>query len=454
MTRSAFFYPMKIISLQSENVKCLRAVEIVPGGDSIEISGKNGAGKSSVLDSIFYALGGQKQVCERPIRDGQSSAKIVLELDDYTVTRTFTASGGGSLTVRARDERKIASPQAVLDALVGDLAFDPLAFTRLKPEDQSNLLRKLAGIDTRVLEQNFAQEYQERTEINREITLLNARMNGRHIDDSLPTVEIDAKDIIAARTEAAKQNDRNTEVRKKHGDIVYAIQQTSREMIAALVAVESLEKQLASAKAKHSLLSAQHDTLEEQRKEAAAVVIPLDIDLSGFDQQLLESQTKNAAIRANNELIVLEAKRIAAQCRSVALTRAMEKINEDKEKLIAYAKYPVPGLGFSSTGAVTYNGVPFEQLSTAQRLKISAAIGIALNPKLRVMLIRDGSAMDETTLAELITIAKEHDTQLWIERVGKLSGELPGVVIEDGSVIVNTLPGIPDAKPSKNTDCV
>lgn len=452
MTRSAFFYPMKIISLQSENVKCLRAVEITPGGDSVEIAGKNGAGKSSVLDSIFYALGGQKHVCERPIRDGESSAKIVLELDDYTVTRTFTASGGGSLTVRARDERKIASPQAVLDTLVGDLAFDPLAFTRLKPEDQTNLLRKLVGIDTTVFDQDCAKLYEKRTEVNREIASLNARINGRKIDDSLPAAEIDAKDIIAARAEAVGKNDAYKAARYTFGGVVRMIAQTDSEMSESEAGIELLKRQLQAAEEKHRLLSLQRISLVEQRQ--AFVQPPDDIDVSDFDRQLLDSQSKNAAIRANNELIVLAANRTAAQCRSVELTKSLENIAAAKEKLITEAKYPVPGLGFSSTGAVTYNGVPFEQLSTAQRLKISAAIGIALNPKLRVMLIRDGSAMDETTLAELITIAKEHDTQLWIERVGKLSGELPGVVIEDGSVVVNTLPGIPDATNSKNTDCV
>lgn len=447
---------MKIISLQTENVKCLRAVEIAPGGDSIEIAGKNGAGKSSVLDSIFYALGGQKHVCERPIRDGESSAKIVLELDDYTVTRTFTASGGGTLKVVARNPlpgtvAKLLSPQAVLDALVGDLAFDPLAFTRLKPEDQSNLLRKLAGIDTRVLEQNFAQEYQERTEINREITSLNARVNGRKIDDSLPAAEIDAKDIIAARSEVTKRNEAIQVAQKAHADISWEISLIRKELGARSELITSLEEQLKEAKQKKHQLDAKFIELNDR---LGSLVVPALEDLSEFDRQLLESQSKNVAIRANNELIVLEANRTAAQCRSVALTRAMEQITEAKEKLIAEAKYPVPGLGFSSTGAVTYTGVPFEQLSTAQRLKISAAIGIALNPKLRVMLIRDGSAMDEDTLAELVAVAKANDTQLWIERVGKLSGELPGVIIEDGSVVVNTLPQIPEAADSKNTDCV
>jgi hypothetical protein len=71
------------------------------------------------------------------------------------------------------------------------------------------------------------------------------------------------------------------------------------------------------------------------------------------------------------------------------------------------------------------------------------------------MLIRDGSVMDDNTLAELIKVAEAHDTQLWIERVGKtLDGELPGVIIEDGTVVQSTLPQIPEAPASGNTACV
>jgi hypothetical protein len=170
---------------------------------------------------------------------------------------------------------------------------------------------------------------------------------------------------------------------------------------------------------------------------------------------VLNAQTTNAAIRANNELRVQFESRAGLMKKSGDLTKRLDDITAAKAKQIADAKYPIQGLGFSSLGTVTFNGIPFEQLSTAQRLKISAAIGFALNPKLRVMLIRDGSVMDENTLAELIKVAEAHDTQLWIERVGKtLDGELPGVIIEDGTVVQSTLPQIPEAPASGNTACV
>lgn len=443
---------MKILSLKSENIKRLKAVEIAPGGSHVAVVGRNEQGKSSVLDSIMYALAGKGEVCERPIRDGQSNAKIVIELDAYTVTRTFTAAGGGMLKVVAKDG-KISSPQAILDGLVGDLSFDPFEFTRAK--NQAEVLRKLVGLDTSALEAEHDKVYFDRTEVNRQTSVLAGKINSQHSNDLLPDKEIDVRDILTARAEAAKQNDRNLELRNNYNSIVFAIQQTNREMVAELVNVQRLERELAAAKAKHALLSTQHEVLQDQQKEAGAVTVPPNVDLSGYDQQILNAQKTNADIRANRELRAHENMRNTLVNQSVDLTRRLDAIEDEIDKKLASVKYPIVGLGFSSTGTVTFDGIPFSQLSTAQRLKISAAIGIALNPKLRVMFIRDGSVMDEDTLTALVQIAEVHDTQLWIERVGKsLDGELPGVIIEDGSVIASTLPQFPEAKDSNNTACV
>lgn len=100
---------MKIIKLQSENVKKLKAVEITPDGNLVVIGGNNAQGKTSVLDSITMSLAGKSAIPAQPIRTGEDKARVVCELDDLIVTRTFTAAGGGTLTVASR---------AMLDALI------------------------------------------------------------------------------------------------------------------------------------------------------------------------------------------------------------------------------------------------------------------------------------------------------------------------------------------------
>jgi hypothetical protein len=79
---------------------------------------------------------------------------------------------------------------------------------------------------------------------------------------------------------------------------------------------------------------------------------------------------------------------------------------------------------------VLLNGVPFEQASDAERLRASIAIAAAMNPKLRVIRVRDGSLLDDEAMALLSGFASENDFQIWIERVDS-SGRV-GFVMEDG----------------------
>src|SRR5688500_9341273 len=122
----------RVVRLQAESVKRIRAVDISPSGAVVTIRGKNAQGKSSVLDSIQYALGGKGAAPPRVIRDGETEAVVVLELEDLVVERRWSSNDRSTLEVRSKEGAKYSSPQAMLDRLVGDLSFDPLAFLRLK----------------------------------------------------------------------------------------------------------------------------------------------------------------------------------------------------------------------------------------------------------------------------------------------------------------------------------
>jgi DNA repair exonuclease SbcCD ATPase subunit len=101
---------MKILQLTAENVKKLKVVDINPDTDVVQITGKNGSGKTSVLDSIWWALGGTKEIQAMPIRKGQESARIKLDLKEIVVTRKFTDKGS-TLTVENAEGARFPSPQ-------------------------------------------------------------------------------------------------------------------------------------------------------------------------------------------------------------------------------------------------------------------------------------------------------------------------------------------------------
>src|SRR4030042_253729 len=115
---------MRIIRLESENIKRLSAVAIEPSGSLVVIGGKNEAGKSSFLDSIQYALAGGDSLPAMPIRRGEKKARVVADLGDIIVTRFFTATGS-RLEVQNKEGAVFKSPQAILDRMTGKLSFDP-----------------------------------------------------------------------------------------------------------------------------------------------------------------------------------------------------------------------------------------------------------------------------------------------------------------------------------------
>ena len=129
---------MKIIALNVKNVKRIKAVEIVPKDNLVTISGRNAQGKSSILDSIIYALGGTSNIPSKPIRDGEEFAEVIIQTDEYAITRHWTSNDKSYLKVFPQDESlrdkfgEIKRPQELLDSIVGKLSFDPFEFVRSK----------------------------------------------------------------------------------------------------------------------------------------------------------------------------------------------------------------------------------------------------------------------------------------------------------------------------------
>lgn len=398
---------MKIIKLTSENVKRLKAVEITPEGALVVVGGDNAAGKTSVLDSIEYALGGQP-AASQPVRTGETRARIVVDLGDLVVTRTITPTGGGSLVVANAEGIKQGTPQGILDRLVGKLAFDPLAFSRQPPKAQAETLRALMGIDLSDYDTDRRLAYEERTAANREVRRLEDALATTTGYVGMPAQPIDLNDILDALAHATRNNAENESKRR---------------------VVDACAREVTRLSAKLEVANLNHKAALEAAKGLA------DIDLAAFRLRATEADEINEKVRSNQFRAETVAA-LAAQKKCVdALTKEINEIDADKLAKIAAAQFPVLGLGFDLAGNVTFNNIPFDQCSSAEQLRVSVAIGIAMNPKLRVLLIRDGSLLDDNGLNLLARMASESGSQVWIERVG--SDQHTSVVIEDGQVADN-----------------
>ncbi len=419
---------MKIIRLTAENVKRISAVEISPDGNLVVIGGRNGQGKTSTIDAIWYALGGKGAIPDEPLKHGKKKGRVEVNLGDIVVSRTFTKAGGGVLKVMSADGKSFPSPQKMLDDLVGRLSFDPLEFSRMKPKEQLETLKGITGVDFSELNEERQELYDERTTVNRDVKRLEARMEAIDVPENVPDEEVSSKDIVDEISAGSKINEENDRIRatyEKHRDasidIATDIKDVERE-------IKKLQDELLELKKKSE------DTERLAQEFKSKVETLEDVDLGELRNKLLSVEETNRKVRKNQEYKKLSRELGKAIATSEKLTEKIWEIDTKKEELVAEAEMPLEGLGFGE-GVVTFNGVPFNQASGAEQLRVSVAIGMALNPKLRVLLVRDGSLLDHDSMKLLAEMADKNNTQIWIERVG--DGDEVTVVIEDGQVREN-----------------
>ncbi|GAA6121928.1 AAA family ATPase [Bifidobacterium psychraerophilum] len=405
---------MRITELRAENVKRLKAVDITPGDHLQIIGGRNAQGKSSVLDAVALALTGKdaKKLNPRPLRDGERKGRVQLDLGEYVVTRTFTANGGGALTVTAgRSGARFPSPQRVLDDLMGRLSFDPQEFIGLSAKEQAEVLRGLVDlpIDLDEVDAQLDELTQSRLLAGRELKALGEP--GR-VDDSLPSTERSAT-VIVNLIQAARDRNREIEnARREHADAGDRIVDLAHQ-------IQQLQHELETERADQKRLKERIDFLGEPK------------DTTDLESQLANIEDTNARVRANQQVQKRNADIRSRQRTYEGLGQRINDLRASKDKALAEARFPIDGLGFDESG-VTYKGVPFQQASSMEQLRVSLAIAMASNPKLRVIRIKDGSLLDDDALALVAQTAEQHDYQVLMERVGT---DDPGaIIIEDGQV--------------------
>lgn len=423
---------MTIIKLEASNVKRLRAVTITPQGSAVLIGGRNAQGKSSVLDAIAYALAGKEAIPSEPIRRGEKSASIVLETQEIVVTRKFT-SKGSTLEVTTKDGMVFPSPQSVLDKLCSKVAFDPLAFVRLGESvagrrEQLRQLRDLVGVDTSKLDLERAAVFAKRTEVNRQVAAQHAVFSALPETGPAP---VDVRALLEQMQQMEAKNDAKKQAELVAQQAEQKATEANRALEQAVATVKRLEAELLVAKSKVEAARNAYAAADKVALDAGAAADAMPtFDLSPIRAQIGDADRVNAEAAKVARRKVEEQKHEALVQESERLTAQITKLDADRTAMITSAKMPVPGLGFSET-EVTLNGIPLSQGSSAEQLRVGLAIAIAANPHMKVMLIRDGSLLDEDSLRLVEESAKAAGAQVWIERV---SSEGCTVVIEDGAV--------------------
>lgn len=436
---------LHILEMRVENIKRIKFAHIRPKGNVIIVAGKNGQGKSSVLDAIAWVLTGTSTVPRYPIRKGQRTGSVKVDIGDFIVTRFFThvdedRSEKGltyltKLVVTGKRGEAYPSPQVLLNQLLGKITFDPLAFMRMEDDEQLQELRGLVkfDIDIDALDAEQKTDYDSRREFGRTIDSLKNRIAALPApDSSLPGDPLDVATLTEKLQNAAQHN---SEVAKRRH-----LKTTLLEGAAILKAkAESLRdevgKLLKEAQELDGLeaftnFGVQGDgQYQKVMADAQALQVGDEIDTAEVAAELTRANQTNAAIQRAANFRQLQKELAEAEASWKDLDDRMKQRDEKRERAIESAQMPIDGLSIGH-GLVMYQKLPLSQASNAEQIRVSMALGMAANPKLRVLRISDGSLLDDESLQLIGDSAKEHDFQVWIERVetgGKVS-----VIMEDG----------------------
>lgn len=434
---------MKIVQLSIENVMKISAAKIVPKDNLIEITGENGAGKSSILDSIVMALAGGNSIPEIPVRKGAEKGKIVVNCGDYTIIRSFTKDNS-YLKIEAADGKQVKSPQKFLDDLIGSVSFDPLDFiNNHNSADQRNILLQLIGVDVDSLDNQESQIRADRTEIGRDVKRTEQLFRSlMFYEDVRGKKEQNVSDLSTQLSNAISHNQKF--------DSEWAENERKKDAGARLrEQVAEIESEIERLKAKAKECESSISELKTSYKETKEALLSAPkVDISPIQEAIQSSDIVNSRIRANNEYEKAAKEAEMFKKSYDDKSAAIESISSKRKELLESATMPVPGLSFSEN-EILYNNIPLSQCSDGEKLMISLGISMALNPKMRVLRIKDGSLLDKKNRAIIYNQIKDKDYQLWMETVS--SDRNVGIHIEEGKIVAIDGEEIENSTPSQPT---
>lgn len=403
--------PVKINELLIENVKRVKAVQFEPSADGLTIiGGRNGQGKTSVLDAIAWALGGNNYKPSVPERDGALvPPNLHIELSNGLIVERK----GKNSTLKVTDPEGNKSGQQLLNEFVSTLALDLPKFINGSDKDKADSLLKILGIGD-VLAQLDTKEnqlYAQRTEVGRIADRKKKAADEMPMYPNVPKEPVSATELIKQQQEILARNGENEQKRQNAARY--------ERMLA--------EAQIAFDEAKAALQKAEQDCLTA-RKSAEDLH---DESTAELEKNLAEIEALNIKIRANSTKEAAEVEANNLQQEYDGLTEQIESVREERSKLLDSAELPLPGLSVKD-GKLIYNNMPWDGMSGSDQLKVATAIVRKLNPQCGFVLMDKLEQMDLETLQEFGAWLKAEGLQVIATRVS--TGDECSIIIEDGMV--------------------
>lgn len=409
---------IKINSLELDDVKRIRAVKLEPSENGLTIiGGKNNQGKTSVLDAIAWALGGDKFRPSGAMRDGSSvPPHLKVKLSNGIVVERC----GKNSDLKVTDESGKRGGQQLLNAFISTFALDLPKFMESSSKEKANVLLQIIGVGDKLFEYDREENklYNRRLEIGR-IAEQKAKYAAELPEyDNVPKEVISPSELIRQQQEILARNGENQRKRDRAEQLKSAYSNISSR-------IEMLRSQLAE------LENQQSDIAEDLRIAELSSAELHDESTDELENNIRNIEAINIKIRSNldKEKAEMDAKQYKDEYDS--LTTQIENIREERRRLLDNAPLPLPGLSVES-GELTYNGAKWDCMSGSEQLRVSAAIVRKLNPECGFVLMDKLEQMDIDTLNEFGAWLEAEGLQAIATRVS--TGSECSIIIEDGYV--------------------
>jgi len=436
---------MQVITYKAHNVLGVKDIQFdLAGRHLFLVGGKNGQGKSSALAALIMALAGKSGMDDYPalaLRKGEKKGKVTIELtgegnESITVELSLRQDKAGAVVedFRVLDSagKKEPEPRKLLQKLFTLRAFDPLAFERMEAKAKATLVQKMLGLDLSKFDLEHAKVYEKRTELGRDGKKLAAQLDAAPKHDDAPAEEVKVVDLIGELEKLQGENKLRAALERQIGDLAKDQRDFKNEADRLTEEIARLQKQLDGHK--HQIVICEKE--EKKAREELAALPDRAPDIEAVKDKISKADDLNRKVRENAARQKLEAEVKAFRGEYQKLNDKLKEIQDERAEAVAKAKWPMKGMELTEDGLLM-DGLPFEQASTSQRIMASVKVGMALNPKLRLLVCQHGSDLDNDTLDALDAVVKEGNFQCIVEVVtrSKEDEERCAVVIADGEVV-------------------
>ena len=416
---------VKITALEAENVKRIKAVALTPSPTGLTlVGGNNNQGKTSVLDALAWALGGERFRPDAAQRDGAiAPAHLKVTLSNGVVVER--KGKNASLTVTDPTGRR--SGQQLLNAFVEPLALDLPRFMDASDKEKADILLRIIGIGAELHTRDLEIKglYDKRTFTGQ------LAAQKKHFAEELvsypeaPDEPVSASELIRQQQDILARNGENQRLRAQYAELEQQVQQCVDELKRTRERIATLQ-QLADE------LDAKHTKLFNQRETARKTVSQLqDESTAELEASIRDIEETNRKVRANLEKSRAEDEAAQYASEYDRLTESIQQKRADRMALLNGADLPLPGLSVED-GVLTYKGKHWRDMSGSDQLRVAAAIVRRLNPDCGFVLLDKLEQMDMTTLQEFSAWLEAEGLQAIATRVS--TGSECQIIIEDGMV--------------------